>query len=133
MTIAAAATTIPSATFAKSPRVGIGGELTLQEIEVIGDQREIGSRAINLFQRKRAIIWHVHVLTEAGCQIVSGMSSGTGRPPPKKGIALVTCGCMVVAWSFWYPFETRINPWFSLSPLCNRNGRLASGSGIVFN
>jgi hypothetical protein len=40
------------------------------EIEIISEHREVGSRLINLLQRKATFFWHRHGMPEAGCPIV---------------------------------------------------------------
>ena len=65
------------------------GELLSDEIEIIGDRREVGSRPIYLVQRERAIVWHAHVVAETSCSIVIPQSSAglvrlfqPAEPPP---------------------------------------------------
>jgi len=47
---------IPSATFAKSRRVGTRASCSLRKIDVIGEHGEVDSRLIHLMQRQRAIV-----------------------------------------------------------------------------
>ena len=49
---------IPSAAFARSPRVGSSRELAGDEFEIALDQGEIGSRLIGLAQRQGVFVWH---------------------------------------------------------------------------
>jgi hypothetical protein len=51
----------------------------------MGEQREVGSRAIDLLQRERAIIWHMHVMPEDGYRPLTLVVENHPLVPDRKG------------------------------------------------
>jgi hypothetical protein len=69
-------------------------ELALDEFEIVADRVLIAAGLVDLSQRERALVWHMHVMPEDGCSIVTSASvtigcvwrSATGLLPELRSI-----------------------------------------------
>jgi hypothetical protein len=86
ITSAAEQTMTPTAVRASSFRV-YPRELSLEEVEVVGDRVEVAARLVDLSQRERVLVLHTHGTAEDDCSNVkSGRSTG-----PLLPVDAITC------------------------------------------